>query len=50
MSSSLSAMFIGNIGTAVRERLQMFAFWSIFAAAGLELRHARPRVADTAPS
>lgn len=32
------ALFIGNIGTAVRERTQMFAFWFIFAAAGLVLK------------
>ena len=32
------ALFIGNIGTAVRERTQMFAFWFIFSAAGLALK------------
>jgi len=32
------ALLIGNIGTAVRERAQMLAFWFIFAAAGWELR------------
>jgi hypothetical protein len=32
------AFFIGNIGTAVRERAQIFAFWFIFAAAGLVLK------------
>jgi len=38
------ALLIGNIGTAVRERTQMFAFWFIFAAAGLALRREGLRV------
>ncbi len=41
------ALFIGNIGTAVRERTQMFAFWFIFAAAGLVLKRRGQIAADS---
>jgi len=32
------SLLIANVGTAVRERTQIVAFWLIFAAAGIELK------------
>lgn len=42
------SLLIANIGTAVRERTQIIAFWLIFAAAGIELKR-RGRLADLPP-